>query len=47
MKNLAYAIRYRAEDRTLTDSEVNEAHQRIIEQVNRRFGGSLRGADSA
>ena len=46
-KNLAYAIRYRAEDRTLTDSEVNEAHQRIIEQVNRRFGGSLRGADSA
>ena len=46
-KNLAYAIRYRAEDRTLTDGEVNEAHQRIIEQVNQRLGGSLRGADSA
>jgi len=41
-KNLAYAIRYRSPDRTLTDAEVNEAHQRIIEEVNRRLGGSLR-----
>ena len=46
-KNLAYAIRYRAPDRTLTDAEVNEAHQRIIEEVNRRLGGSLRGTDPA
>jgi phenylalanyl-tRNA synthetase beta chain len=43
-KNLAYAIRYRSPERTLTDPEVNEAHQRIIEEVNRRLGGSLRGA---
>lgn len=43
-KNLAYALRYRAKDRTLTDQEVAQAHQRIVEEVNRRLGGSLRGA---
>jgi phenylalanyl-tRNA synthetase beta chain len=41
-KNLAYAIRYRAPDRTLTDAEVNTAHQRIITEVNQRLGGALR-----
>ena len=41
-KNLAYAIRYRAPDRTLTDAEANEAHQRIVEEVKRRVGGTLR-----
>jgi phenylalanyl-tRNA synthetase beta chain len=45
-KNLAYAIRYRAPERTLTDAEVVEAHGRIVEEVNRRLGGSLRGANS-
>ncbi len=45
-KNLAYAIRYRAPDRTLTDVEVNQAHQRIVDEVKRRLGGSLRGANS-
>jgi phenylalanyl-tRNA synthetase beta chain len=45
-KSLAYAIRYRAPDRTLTDAEVNEAHQRIVDQVRARFGASLRGANS-
>ena len=33
--------------RTLTDAEVNEAHQKIIEEVNRKLGGSLRGVDPA
>lgn len=42
-KNLAYALSYRAPDRTLTDAEVNEAHQRIVQEVNRRLGASLRG----
>ncbi|HVE86823.1 MAG TPA: phenylalanine--tRNA ligase subunit beta [Myxococcales bacterium] len=41
-KNVAYALRYRAKDRTLTDAEVNEAHGRIVEEVNRRLKGSLR-----
>jgi phenylalanyl-tRNA synthetase beta chain len=41
-KNLAYAIRYRSPERTLTDAEVTEAHQRIVSEVNQRLGGSLR-----
>ncbi len=41
-KNLAYAIRYRSPERTLTDAEVTEAHQRIIAEVNQRLGGALR-----
>ncbi|ADO71916.1 phenylalanine--tRNA ligase subunit beta [Stigmatella aurantiaca] len=41
-KNLAYAIRYRSQERTLTDGEVGEAHQRIISEVNQRLGGALR-----
>ena len=41
-KNLAYAIRYRAADRTLTDAEVSEAHQKIVAEVHQRLGASLR-----
>jgi phenylalanyl-tRNA synthetase beta chain len=41
-KNLAYAIRYRSPERTLTDAEVTAAHQRIISEVNQRLGGALR-----
>ncbi|QRK06287.1 phenylalanine--tRNA ligase subunit beta [Archangium violaceum] len=41
-KNLAYAIRYRSPERTLTDAEVSAAHQRIISEVNQRLGGALR-----
>ncbi|MHB8878120.1 MAG: phenylalanine--tRNA ligase subunit beta, partial [Myxococcaceae bacterium] len=44
-KNVAYALTYRAADRTLTDAEVSEAHGRIVAEVNRRLGGSLRGAN--
>ena len=43
-KNVAYALRYRSKDRTLTDTEVNEAHAKIVEELNRRLKGSLRGA---
>jgi phenylalanyl-tRNA synthetase beta chain len=42
-KNVAYALRYRAGDRTLTDLEVSEAHQRIVAEVNTRLGAALRG----
>jgi phenylalanyl-tRNA synthetase beta chain len=45
-KNLAFAITYRAPDRTLTDEEVNAAHGRIISEVNSKVGGSLRGVDT-
>ncbi len=41
-KNLAFAIRYQSKDRTLTDAEVAEAHGKIVEEVNRRLGASLR-----
>ncbi len=41
-KNVAYALRYRAGDRTLTDVEVNAAHAKIVAEVNQRLGGQLR-----
>ncbi len=44
-KNVAYALRYRALDRTLTDTEVNAAHQRIVGQVTDRLGARLRGSN--
>ena len=44
-KNVAYALRYGAPDRTLTDVEVAAAHQRIVEEVNVRLVGNLRGSN--
>ncbi|MBX7097616.1 MAG: phenylalanine--tRNA ligase subunit beta [Myxococcaceae bacterium] len=41
-KNVAYALRYRSPERTLTDEEVGAAHAKIVAQVNSRLGGSLR-----
>jgi phenylalanyl-tRNA synthetase beta chain len=42
-KNLAFALSYRSSERTLRDEEVQEAHRRIVEEVQRRLGGQLRG----
>ncbi len=44
-KNVAYAIRYRSPERTLTDQEVSDAHTRIVEELGKRLGGSLRGSN--
>jgi phenylalanyl-tRNA synthetase beta chain len=41
-KSLAFALTYRAPDRTLTDAEVAQAHQRIVGEVAQRLGGALR-----
>ncbi len=41
-KSLAFSLTYRASDRTLTDQEVSQQHQRILTQVNDRLGASLR-----
>jgi phenylalanyl-tRNA synthetase beta chain len=41
-KNLAFALTYRADERTLTDAEVVEAHQKIVSEVTARVGGQLR-----
>jgi len=42
-KSLAFSVRYRAKDRTLTDSEIEELHARLIRQVTEKTGGTLRG----
>lgn len=41
-KSVAYALRYRSPERTLTDAEVVQAHQRIVSEVQQRLGGALR-----
>jgi phenylalanyl-tRNA synthetase beta chain len=39
---LAYKISYRADDRTLTDSEINELHQSLVERLGKTFGAERR-----
>lgn len=41
-KSLAYKVSYRAEDRTLTDSEINDVHQGLVEKLTKTFAGELR-----
>jgi phenylalanyl-tRNA synthetase beta chain len=41
-KSLAYKISYRADDRTLTDTEVNALHQSLMDQVVELFGAQIR-----
>jgi len=41
-KSLAYKVSYRADDRTLTDSEINTLHQNLIEEIAKLFGAQLR-----
>jgi phenylalanyl-tRNA synthetase beta chain len=41
-KSLAFSIRYQSAERTLTDEEVNQAHQQIIDRLQRDFGAILR-----
>lgn len=41
-KSLAYKVSYRAEDRTLTDAQINELHQRLVERLGEAFGAERR-----
>jgi phenylalanyl-tRNA synthetase beta chain len=41
-KSLAFKVSYRAEDRTLTDSEINELHQASVLGVRATFGAERR-----
>jgi len=41
-KSLAFTIRFRAQDRTLTDEEVNELFLRIVENLKRSLKAELR-----
>src|SRR3712207_9557129 len=42
-KSLAYTLRFRAADRTLTDEEADDAVARIVESVREQFGAEVRG----
>jgi len=44
-KSLAYALTYRAADRTLTDDEVNDVHQQLVAALCRALEAELRGPD--
>jgi phenylalanyl-tRNA synthetase beta chain len=39
---LTYSLQYRSSERTLTDHDVSEVHQRIVEQLQTRLGIQLR-----
>ena len=42
-RSLAWSLTFQAEDRTLTDAEVNEVHARIVKEITRRFDAEVRG----
>jgi phenylalanyl-tRNA synthetase beta chain len=41
-KSVALSLRYRSRERTLTDEEVNRAHEDLIRQVQQQLGAQLR-----
>ncbi len=41
-RSLAYSLTYRATDRTLTDEEIDAAHERIVQKLRERFHAELR-----
>jgi phenylalanyl-tRNA synthetase beta chain len=41
-KGLAFRIRYRSPDRTLTDEEVNQFHQEVLEHLRKMPGLAIR-----
>jgi phenylalanyl-tRNA synthetase beta chain len=42
-RSVAWRLGFRADDRTLTDAEVNDAYRHVVETVRRRFGVEVRG----
>lgn len=42
-KSMAYALTYRAEDRTLTSDEADRAHERLVKKVSAATGAEVRG----
>lgn len=41
-KSLAYSLRYRSKEKTLTDEDVNKIHSEIIKILKKEFGANLR-----
>jgi phenylalanyl-tRNA synthetase beta chain len=46
-KSLAFALTYQADDRTLTEKEVDKAHSKIEERLRRVLKAQIRGEDAA
>ncbi|HEV8309751.1 MAG TPA: phenylalanine--tRNA ligase subunit beta, partial [Methylomirabilota bacterium] len=44
-KSLAYSLLYQAEDRTLTDAEVNAMHAEVVESLRQSLGAEVRGVE--
>jgi phenylalanyl-tRNA synthetase beta chain len=44
-KSMAYTLIYQADDRTLTDAEVNRLHEQILARLRERFGAEVRGPE--
>lgn len=42
-KSLAFTIRYRSQDRTLTDSEIEDIHAGLVNYITEKTCGSIRG----
>ena len=45
-KSLAYALTYQADDRTLTDKEVDKAHKAIENRLRHMLKAQIRGQDA-
>ena len=45
-KSLAYALSYQADDRTLTDKEVDKAHKKIEDRLKHVLKASIRGKEA-
>ena len=45
-KSLAYALAYQADDRTLTDKEVDKAHKKIEDRLKHVLKAQMRGKQS-
>lgn len=41
-KSMAYALTYRNPERTLTDTEINAAHEKLVEQLKQKLHASVR-----
>lgn len=41
-RSLAFALTYGAEDRTLTDAEIDRVHERVVHALTKRFSAELR-----
>ena len=46
-KSLAYALTYQADDRTLTDKEVDKAHKKIEDRLKHVLKAQIRGEEAA